>query len=469
MRFSDSRGVRFCDSLIRRIDARSQGESVLNGYVMSPRSDRYPALDGIRGIAVLAVMTFHFFVFGQMVPGGLIDRVAVTLAGAGWAGVDLFFVLSGFLITGILVDARGKPNFFQVFYARRVLRIFPLYYAVLVVYFLVLPLVFPSSSVVQANTHGQLWFWTYLSNVQVALHGWSATSMYVAHFWSLAVEEQFYILWPFVVASLSRRALLRTCGVIVVASLLLRIWMHAHHLPNAAFVLTVTRMDSLGIGASLALAIRDAGELRTILRWVKPLLATATTLLAAIYVARGGFDKNDPIVGTVGYTLFGLTFGGFLLLAITAPAGRSRLARVLSAAPLRALGKYSYSLYIFHHPVALLLVSLGISATIVPRMGGLALPGAIVYSAIAGTISLILAIVSWHLYEKHFLKLKDHFVHERIEIRPEAVRTLDPIPPAKAGRDTLAVYPSTLEPNRFGGDAGLGKLQGPITTTRGHP
>lgn len=373
------------------------------------RPNRYPALDGIRGIAVLAVMTFHFFLFGKMASIDAVDRVAAGMANAGWAGVDLFFVLSGFLITGILFDARGTPHFLWNFYARRVLRIFPLYYGVLVAFFVILPHLFSTSAVIRANTHGQLWFWSYLSNVHVALHGWSATSEYVDHFWSLSIEEQFYMLWPFVVAALPRRALLRACGAIAAVSLLLRIWLHAHHMPNAAFVLTATRMDALAIGAFVALAVRDPDEFRSMLRWVRPMLATTTLLLAAIWIARRGFDKNDPVVGTVGFTLLALTFGALIVLAIDPAGEASRMTRFFLARPLRELGKYSYSLYVFHQPVALLLVSAGISAAAAPAVWGSALPGEVAYAAIAGTISLIAAMLSWHLYERHFLKLKDRF------------------------------------------------------------
>ena len=400
---------------------------------VSRRSNRYPALDGIRGIAVLAVMIFHFFLFGKMASIGAVDRVAAGTANAGWAGVDLFFVLSGFLITGILYDARGKHHFLRNFYARRVLRIFPLYYGVLVAFFVVLPHLFPSSAVIHANTLGQLWFWTYLSNVHVALHGWSATSEYVDHFWSLSIEEQFYVLWPFVIAALSRRSLLRSCAAISIGSLLLRIWLHAHELPNAAFVLTAARMDALAIGAFVALAVRSPAELRTMLRWVRPMLATTTTLLAAIWIARGGFDKNDPVVGTIGFTLLGLTFGGIILLAIDPAGGGSRMTRLFLSQPLRALGKYSYSLYVFHQPVALVLVSIGISAAAAPVVWGSALPGEIAYAAIAGTVSLIAAMLSWHLFEKHFLKLKDRFSETPVAALGVPVATAWAVPGVPGG------------------------------------
>jgi peptidoglycan/LPS O-acetylase OafA/YrhL len=418
----------------------------------SHRSSRYPALDGIRGIAVLSVMTFHFFLFGKMASTDVVDRVAAGTAKAGWAGVDLFFVLSGFLITGILFDARGKPHFLRNFYARRVLRIFPLYYGVLVAFFVVLPHLFASSSVVRANTGGQAWFWSYLSNVHVALHGWSATSVYVDHFWSLSIEEQFYVLWPFVVAALSRRALLRTCAAIAVASLLLRIWLHAHHLPNAAFVLTATRMDALAIGAFISLGVRGADELRTMLRWVKPMLATTTALLAAIWIARGGFDKNDPVVGTIGFTLLAISFGGVILLAIYPAGGGSRMTRLFLCKPLRALGKYSYSLYVFHQPVALLLVSVGISAAAAPAVWGSALPGELAYAAIAGTISLIAAMLSWHLFEKHFLKLKDRFPEATGALLRAPLRASWSLGNRGGGANAVGSYAQSLESMGLGGE-----------------
>lgn len=402
------------------------------------RSEHYPALDGIRGIAILAVMVFHFFSFGGMVTGGILDRVSAAIASTGWVGVDLFFVLSGFLITGVLSDARGSSHFLRHFYTRRALRIFPLYYAVLVVFFVVLPQLLPSSQVVHANTQGQLWFWTYLSNVQITVYGWHATSLYVDHFWSLAIEEQFYLVWPLLVLFLSRRAMLYTCGVVVVASLVLRLWLHVHSFPTAAYVLTAARMDTLAIGAALALAIRDPAQLLTLLRWVRPVLATAILLLAGICVARGGLDKNDPVVGTVGFSLLGLTFGGILLLGITAPTATSPFARLFVTAPLRALGKYSYALYVFHQPVALMLVGLGFSAAIIPPIAGLGLPGEIVYAAFAGAISLIAAMLSWHLYEKHFLKLKDRFSHRQTDSQPRLTRKLDSIQPAKRGAELAA-------------------------------
>ena len=133
----------------------------------------------------------------------------------GWIGVDLFFVLSGFLITGILYDAKGGPHYFRNFYMRRSLRIFPLYYAFLILIFAVMPLLRASGA---DHVGKQVWMWTYLSNVLFARVGWEGMPAHTTHLWSLAIEEQFYLLWPLLVWLASRRRLIQLCvGSIAVA------------------------------------------------------------------------------------------------------------------------------------------------------------------------------------------------------------------------------------------------------------
>src|SRR6266704_2509367 len=163
------------------------------------RQHAFPGLDGVRGIAILLVMFFHF---ANMKPASKIDGYFYAFTHYGWSGVDLFFVLSGFLITGILVDARGSPSYFKAFYARRALRILPAYYGFLFVIFVVLPLLGlgAGANYMLARQH-QGWYWLHLTNVMMAIgeipgHGSNPST----RFWSLAVEEQFYFLWPAIVA-----------------------------------------------------------------------------------------------------------------------------------------------------------------------------------------------------------------------------------------------------------------------------
>ncbi|MBD0321145.1 MAG: acyltransferase, partial [Gemmatimonadetes bacterium] len=173
-----------------------------------------PALDGLRGVAVALVVLLHFTLF---VPAGPVESFFSRGVGTGWMGVDLFFVLSGFLITGILYDSRDSPAYFRNFYARRSLRIFPLYYAYLFAIFAVLPRV-QAGAAGPAEESARIWVWTYLSNVLFARGGWEVMPGHTTHLWSLAVEEQFYLLWFAAVVMAPRRWLLPTIvGCLVVA------------------------------------------------------------------------------------------------------------------------------------------------------------------------------------------------------------------------------------------------------------
>jgi peptidoglycan/LPS O-acetylase OafA/YrhL len=176
---------------------------------------RYAALDGLRGFAILMVLFVHFI--GDATPHTAVERALVKLANYGIWGVDLFFVLSGFLITGILHDAKSSPHYFRDFYVRRTLRIFPLYYSALALLFGVLPVLpvaYPAG--LAESARHQAWLWCYVTNVYLARAGaWALP--YVSHFWSLAVEEHFYLLWPIVVLTSTRAALLRICVAVSAA------------------------------------------------------------------------------------------------------------------------------------------------------------------------------------------------------------------------------------------------------------
>ncbi len=183
-----------------------------------------PVLDGIRGLAILMVLLLHFV--GNMIPTNSIERVIVGVTNYGSYGVDLFFILSGFLITGILFDARNKPHYFRNFYMRRVLRIFPLYYGVLALVFIVAPLI----PIFQGKTldylvDRQAWAWLYGVNVYIAIQGdWSFS--YLEHLWSLCVEEHFYFVWPVVVFLLVARwprTLIAVCLAIALGAMLARL------------------------------------------------------------------------------------------------------------------------------------------------------------------------------------------------------------------------------------------------------
>ncbi|HEY0008435.1 MAG TPA: acyltransferase, partial [Tepidisphaeraceae bacterium] len=216
-----------------------------------------PAIDGLRGIAILIVMIHHLT---PAVSGSLFTRRMLEVAHTGWIGVDLFFVLSGFLITAILLRTRSSEDYFINFFARRTLRIFPLYYITLGVLLLGVPALMTMPHVghfmnewfgritrdLQVMLDGQSWLWMYGTNLKIAIEGerWGA----VNHFWSLAVEEHFYLVWPIVVYYASRAGLIKICMICILGAPVLRAMLMLAGFDSVVpYVLTPCRVDSLAM------------------------------------------------------------------------------------------------------------------------------------------------------------------------------------------------------------------------------
>lgn len=350
---------------------------------------RIAPLDGLRGLAVLVVILYHASVFEP--PSGGAWAALRAAARFGWAGVDLFFVLSGFLITRILWASRGAENYYRVFYARRFLRIFPLYYASL--FLLVLAF--------RVGAGESAWYWLYASNLKVTLDGWPSAPL--SHFWSLAVEEQYYLVWPFVVSLLSRRALAGLCGGLLFVVPAARVAGFVLGAPDLAlYVLTPFRLDALAAGSLLALVVPGLPEPR---RYVPHAVATLAlaTLATGIVVARAGdaFWGTPPML-TLGFTFLAVGFAAVVFLAVALPDG-SLLPRLLGWRPLRSAGKVSYAMYVFHWPLVSVFRDAGF------RPGAIA-PGALGWAVylfcVVASVSL-LAALSWRLLEGPFLALKD--------------------------------------------------------------
>ena len=272
-----------------------------------------PELDGIRGIALLAVMLSH---------GGGRYILQTTLAAKlfayamvpGWGGVELFFVLSGFLITGILLKSKAAENYFSSFYARRFLRIFPIYYLVVtaglvaahysVWWNTMMP---PERMRISYYFYAQNWplFWN---------HGAYQTVSVFGHFWSLAVEEQFYLVWPLIIWLLPEGWILLLCTVGLVMALPLRFYMVHHYAESlGAMVMTTSRMDGLLIGVILAILLRR-GQIP--LRWIYLALGLGGGIFGYIAV----FHHRELIdtqfyMPTLGITSFALLSGGLLALS----------------------------------------------------------------------------------------------------------------------------------------------------------
>lgn len=381
-------------------------------------SGRAPALDGMRGLAALAILVYHF------TPMTSADPLTARLIGAatiGWVGVDAFFVLSGYLITGILLEAKGKPHYFRNFYARRALRIFPLYYGTLTAIFVVFPLVvwaggwgpalaarlgvyFDEYRYVQ--TH-QAALWLYLSNAPgfVDPERWF---YFLGHFWSLAVEEHFYLVWPAVVLLLGRRALIATCLGCMAVSLGLRCAAAFTSYRFFCYVFTPMRLDGFAVGGLLALLSRERGMTRLV-GPARMAGGAALLILAAGFWGAGTLAATSGFAMTVSYTLLALLFGAFLVAAVAAPGG-SLLGRMMGGGILRFFGKYSYALYVFNRLLMLPCKRLFPAERLGEWLGS-ALLGVVVHVGLATGVTVVFALLSWHLFEKHFLKLKGYFVN----------------------------------------------------------
>jgi peptidoglycan/LPS O-acetylase OafA/YrhL len=365
-----------------------------------------PALDGLRGVAILLVMIYHFgLVHAEFHSHGAFHPV--QLLQGGWLGVDLFFVLSGFLITGILLDSRTRPNYLRNFLARRTLRIWPLYYLTLVVFFVIAPAVLTPLPPELASMHEhQAWFWTYAANWLFAKEsGFNGISG--GYFWSLAVEEQFYLAWPFVVRAFAAESLARVAAWLFVGSVVLRVGLVVAGVPvSSAYCITFTHLDGLAAGALLACTLRSADA-----HWTRRLVAHLPGLalggLAALALARaidGDLFFWSHWTGTVGIAGATLAFA-YVLWRVVSGAAPASVTAALTSAPLVATGKYSYALYLVHMPVSNILVR------VFGRLGyavdsGL---GFWVFVAAAGLVSWAVSFASWHLFEKHVLSLKRYF------------------------------------------------------------
>ena len=358
------------------------------------RASHLPALDGLRGVAILLVLADHFFV---RVPGSHANRVLELAAKSGWIGVDLFFVLSGFLITGILLDAKGEPHYFRNYLARRTLRIFPLYYGYLTV-----------MAVLLSISVGP-WLWTYTSNVYIALHnGPRGLPPGTLPFWSLAVEEQFYLLWPLVIYRLDRIALRRVLAGLIIGATLTRVVLQSVDLSVAAYVLMPARMDLLAVGGLIALDLRERGIAR-LARNNGPLFALSALILVVVVWRSHDvafFHDRSRIMQLVGYPALAMGAAATIIHVLAAP--RSPVTRLAARGLLPFIGRYSYGVYVLHIPVRRLL-----QWPLSQRWQRLPLPGLTlplaVFVALAA-ISVLVALASYHAYEKPFLRLKRFFV-----------------------------------------------------------
>lgn len=360
-----------------------------NVNISSPIKPYYPGLDSLRGLAIILVIGFHNFDFLQLFKYG-------------WIGVDLFFVLSGFLITEILIKVKSTKNWLAKFYLKRILRIFPLYYVFLIIfYFLVNSNTFNYSPAYFINH--QAWFWSYMQNWLFII---KYPDQYTAlnHFWSLAIEEQFYTIWPIIVLIVpSFKRLLKLTFLFFSILIFLRITVWLVHPLNISYqnFSTFTRADGLFIGCALALLKKTNPTFISThaLKILSSVLAVNILMLALKLL----FKLNFPYLSLIGYPSIAILCG--LLVSANAKKMMNYASTTRKGKVFHFFAQISYSLYIFHWPVYILFFPFfsNLFSTFQIDSG---LTNQLLAALCATFIAIATSILTYYSLEKSFLNFK---------------------------------------------------------------
>ncbi len=342
------------------------------------------ALDGLRGFAILLVLLFHMF--GFML---------------GWCGVDVFFVLSGFLITGILIDSKAQAHYFRDFWTKRILRIFPLYY-------LVLSLILLPKLISQINTVS-ITSWTYW----LYLHNWKYVSDGVFpdgkdtlnHFWSLAIEEQFYLFFPFVIHFNS----LKKLPYILISFIFIAISLRYFYFQRdniGYYVATFARMDSLAIGGLIAYLTRF--QKAWLEKWIHLFFYVPFIYIFSVIAITGDMHFSNPYFATGGLALFALLFGSLLVYSISV-FKYNIIQQIFEKRMMRFIGKIAYGLYVYHWILYVFLKPV-LRTFIYENVIQIETLVKLAVSVIVLTATLLISLLSFRFFETPFIRLRRIFL-----------------------------------------------------------
>lgn len=372
---------------------------------------RIPELDGIRGIAILLVLIWHYGICQVTTePNTLLAYVKKSLSFT-WSGVDLFFVLSGFLIGGILLDNKESPNYFKTFYIRRVCRIFPLYFLWLALFIIIVYAeVFPIFS--RLNNISWLFqksvpVWSYATFTQniAMMYNGGFGPHWLGITWSLAVEEQFYFFLPFVIYFLSLQKLPSMLLFIIFAAPILRVILFHYCLYGwfASYILMPCRADALLLGVLSAYLIRQEFFVHYMVVYQKLLYGLLTlSLLGICFLLYEGQSIDSFAMSSFGYSLLAIMYSCFLLIAITEKRGLITV--IVQNRLLGKLGIIAYGVYIFHQGISGLL-----HAALLDQVPQISRGVDLAVTCAALVITLMISYLSWTFFEKPFMVLGHSF------------------------------------------------------------
>lgn len=364
-----------------------------------------PGLDGLRGISIIFVIIFHSFMLNKTGHNNILVETICNLMDM---GVDCFFVISGFLITRILLKNKSKKNYYRNFITKRALRIIPLYYLLLFVAFIIIPnLSHPYLSKWKEISNPE-YYWLFLSNFYIIKNGGFNNGLLDIS-WSLALEEQFYLFWPWIIYFLSTKSTKFFCFLMLSLGIILRYFFFYYEKnPIKAHLFPLAHMDALLVGSLLSLYISESqGILKSNIIKIVSILGNLGFIYYFILILVRILNITSAPTGLFNYTFASFIFLKLLMLGLTSG---TKTYKVLNQPLLSSIGKYSYAIYLFHNPISSLTKYL---ANLYTPFAALNLLSAyitqfiIVFLTIA--ISYFIAIVSYHLFEKHFLKLKETF------------------------------------------------------------
>jgi peptidoglycan/LPS O-acetylase OafA/YrhL len=371
----------------------------------------FPELDGIRGLAILGVLCSHgagLTGIFDSVPNSPADKLIKFAMVPLWGGVDLFFALSGFLITRILLRTKAKENYFSSFYARRILRIFPIYYLALILSLVAGHFSASFAAQLPPSSSWRLAYFLYLQNWPVFWHGEKIMGGYWGAYWSLSVEEQFYFAWPLVVFLFAEKTIARICCLGVACALPLRLFLSLRYFGDnfGLAQITSSRIDGLFMGAFCAIYMFKRNK-PVPARWIVAWSCAGAAIFGYIAV----FHRSE-LVGSGGWMItFGIT--GFALLSAAIVAISQHriffIHRALTLSWLRMAGKYSYGIYVYHLFIFLSLrpVMLRLGSS-----GQFNFPEQLVSLLCEMLAAVLIAKLSYDLYEARFLRLKRYFKTE---------------------------------------------------------